>query len=118
MLYYYVLSERSTMVVKRYSSREARANFSEILGMVYYTKEPVIVEKKGKPYAVLISPEQYDAMEKAEQRTWQLIDQLREQNADADPEDILADVTAEVEAVRQEGYAREQQEQDAGQRGR
>lgn len=103
------------MVVKRYSSREARANFAELLGMVYYTKEPVIVEKKGKPYAVLISPEQYDAIEKAEQRTWQLIDQLREQNADQDPDDILADVTAEVEAVRQERYAKEH---DAGQRGR
>jgi prevent-host-death family protein len=102
-------------MVKRYSSRDARANFSELLGMVYYTKEPVIVEKKGRPYAVLISPDQYDAMVKAEQRTWQLIDEMRERNAGLDPDAILADVTAEVEAVRQ---ARYEQEQDAGQRGR
>ena len=103
------------MVVKRLSSREARANFAELLGAVYYTKEPVIVEKKGKPYAVLISPEQYDAFAKAEEHTWQLIEQVRERNDDKDPDAVLADVTAEVEVVRQELY---EEEQDAGQRGR
>jgi prevent-host-death family protein len=103
------------MVVKRLSSREARANFAELLGAVYYTKEPVIVEKKGKPYAVMISPEQYDAIRQEEERTWQLIDELRQKNAQFDPEEIEADVTAEVEAVRQQRYEEEQQ---AGQRGR
>jgi prevent-host-death family protein len=103
------------MVVKRYSSRDARANFAELLGMVFYTKEPVIVEKKGKPYAVLISPEQFEAIEQAERRTWQLIEQMRERNADMGPDEILADVTAEVEAVRQEHYDKEQA---AGRRGR
>jgi prevent-host-death family protein len=103
------------LVVKRYSSREARANFADLLGMVYYTKEPAIIEKKGKPYAVMISPEQYEAMQKDEERTWQLIDEMRQKNAKFDPEEIEADVTAEVETVRQHRY---EEEQRAGQRGR
>ncbi|MGD9893503.1 MAG: type II toxin-antitoxin system Phd/YefM family antitoxin [Dehalococcoidia bacterium] len=102
-------------MVKRYSSREARANFSDILGFVYYTKEPVIVERKGKPYAVMISPEQYDALQQEEAQTWQLIDAMRQQNAPFDPDEIEAAVTAEVEAVRERRYAEEQR---AGQRRR
>ena len=31
-------------MVRRMSSREARANFAELLGSVHYTREPVIVE--------------------------------------------------------------------------
>lgn len=103
------------MVVKRYSSREARANFSDILGFVYYTKEPVIVERKGKPYAVLISPEQFDAIQQEDARTWQLIDAMRRKNAQVDPEEIEAAVTAEVEAVRAQRF---EEEQRTGQRGR
>jgi hypothetical protein len=33
------------MLTKRMSAREARANFSDLLGQVFYTKEAVIVEK-------------------------------------------------------------------------
>lgn len=84
------------------SAREARANFSDLLGSVYYTKEPVIVEKKGRPFAVVISPEQYETLLKEQERAWQIVDQVRERNAGKTPEEVERDVTAEVEAVRQE----------------
>src|SRR3712207_4926188 len=80
--------EGRIMVVKRYSSRDARANFSDILGLVYYTKEPGIVERRGKPYAVLISPKQYDAIQQEDARSWQLIDAMRRQNAPFDTDEI------------------------------
>ena len=98
------------MVVRRMSSKEARANFSELLGSVYYTKEPVIVEKKGKPYAVLISPEQFARLEQVRERAWAAIDQLRERNEDKDPDEVLRDVTDVVEQVRQERYQRRKRE--------
>ena len=47
------------MLVRRMSVQQARANFSDLIGQVYYTKEPVIVEKRGKVFAVVVSPEQY-----------------------------------------------------------
>lgn len=88
------------MVVKHISSRDARANFADLLGSVYYTHEAVIVEKKGKPVAVIVSPADYQAMQEAAARDWALIEQVQAGNADRDPDDVLADVTREVEAVR------------------
>lgn len=87
-------------MVKHMSSRDARANFADLLGSVYYTHEAVIVEKKGKPVAVIISPAEYQAMQEAAAHDWALIDDLRVHNAPRDPEEVLADVTAEVEVVR------------------
>jgi prevent-host-death family protein len=92
------------MVVRRMSTKDARANFSELLGLVYYTKEPVVVERKGKPFAVVISPDQYAMLEKELERSWQTLQQVQEQNADKDPEEVLRDVTEVVETVRQKRH--------------
>jgi prevent-host-death family protein len=87
------------------SSKEARANFSDIVGSVFYTKEPVVVEKNGKPMAVVISPDDYTRYQKAEkQQLLQTIREIREHNRDKDPEEIEADIAAAVEEVRQEEY--------------
>jgi prevent-host-death family protein len=88
--------------VRKMSVGEARANFSELLGLVYYTKEPVLVERKGKPFAVVISPDQYAMLEKELERAWQTVDRVRERNAEKNPDEVFQDVTATVEAVRQE----------------
>ena len=89
------------------SAREARANFSDLLGLVYYTKEPVIVEKKGKPVAVVISLEEYERFRKEQEEAFAIIDTIRERNADKRPEEVEKDVTGAVEAVRQEVYERQ-----------
>jgi prevent-host-death family protein len=44
------------MMVRMMSTHEARANFGDLLGSVYYTGEPVMVARKGRPMAVLVSP--------------------------------------------------------------
>jgi len=93
------------MVVRTISVLEAGARFGELAGSVHDTKEPIIVEQNGKPYAVLISPEQYEHLRLA--KAWQAIERIRERNADKTEEDVLADVTAEVEAVRQATYERQ-----------
>jgi prevent-host-death family protein len=88
------------MVVKHLSSREARAQFADVLGSVYYTNEAVIVEKKGKPVAVIVSPKEYAAFKEAQAQGWSHIAAMQAANADADPDAVLADVTAEVDAIR------------------
>lgn len=42
------------METKRISAEEARDNFDDLLGSVRYGGQPVIVEKKGRPLAVVI----------------------------------------------------------------
>lgn len=94
------------MMVKHMSSREARANFADLLGAVYYTGEAVIVEKKGKPVAVVISPTAYQAFQEATARDWAVIEGLQAANTDPDPDpdDVMADVTAAVKEGRGEGH--------------
>lgn len=91
------------------SVREARANFSELLGLVHYTKEPIVVQRNGKPFAVVISPEEYASLRAERERAWQTVDRVRERNAAADPDEVLRHVTAVVEEVRQELYEEAQQ---------
>jgi prevent-host-death family protein len=102
------------MLSKRISVREARANFSTLLGGVHYSQEAVIVERKGKPFAVVISPEQYQNLQKQQQAAALRLQELAERNADKDPDQVLAEVTKEVEAVRQERY--EKQKKTKGRR--
>lgn len=91
--------------MRRISAREARAHFADVLGSVHYGKEPVVVERNGKPFAVVISPDQYEVMEAALERAWTAVERMRERNADKSPEAVLEDVTAAVEAVREERHA-------------
>ena len=87
------------------SVRDARANFADVLGSVYYARDAVIVERKGKPFAVVISPQQYEVMERELGRAWTALEVIQDRNADKNPDEVLQDVTAAVEAVRQERYA-------------
>lgn len=96
--------------------RDARANFSELLGSVYYTNNPVTVEKKGKPFAVVVSPQQYQRLKQEEEKDWAIIGELRAKNADKDPDEIYREVTKVVEEVRQEMYEKEQKKALSGSR--
>ena len=94
---------------KRLAVKDARANFSDVLSQVYYGQEPVIVERKGKPVAVLISPEQWERyQQQTTERLFEAIDRLQERNRDADPAEVERDVTEAVEEVRRARYERRQ----------
>ena len=94
---------------KRLAVKDARANFSDVLSQVYYGQEPVIVERKGKPVAVLISPEQWERyQQQTKERLFEAIDRLQERNRDVDPAEVERDVTEAVEEVRRERYERQQ----------
>jgi prevent-host-death family protein len=84
---------------------EARDNLSELLGRVKFGEDIVTVEKKGKPYAVIISPAQYDAYQKAaKERLFAFSDTIQARNAHYTEEEVMQDVTEAVEAVRKERY--------------
>jgi antitoxin Phd len=95
-------------MVKTISTAAARANFGDVLNSVFYTKEPVVVEKKGRPVAVIVSPELFQRLQEEDERDWAIIEAVSARNADKDPDEILAEVTAIVEEVRQERYERQQ----------
>jgi prevent-host-death family protein len=95
--------------MKRLSVREARANLADVLGAVYYTHEPVTIERKGRAMAVLVSPEQFERFQRDEkERFFETVRELQRRNADVDLDEALRDVTEIVEEVRRERYEREQ----------
>jgi prevent-host-death family protein len=92
------------MLIQRYSAQDARVNLADILGAVYYTKNPVLVEKRGRPVAAVISPEDFDWLRREKEKVFAVIDRIQARSADRDPDEVLREVTAEVEEVRQSLY--------------
>ena len=87
-------------MVKRMSAREARNNFSDLLGLVYYSKEAVVVEKRGRPFAVVISPEDYEKLLRERERDFAIFDEIHAKNLDVAPEEVEEAVAREVAALR------------------
>lgn len=52
--------------IKSVSIVDLRVGLSELLGEVFYAKQPVLIERHGKPMAVLIHPDEF-----ARFRSWQ-----------------------------------------------
>ena len=95
----------------------ARQEWSQVHNQVSLGRTRVIVEKSGFPVAAIISAqdlERFKALEAEREARFSVLDRIRAKNAGNDPDEVVRDVTAAVEAVRQEAYDREQ----AAQRGR
>lgn len=89
-------------MVKKVSTSEARAHFGDVVNSVYYSKEPVAVEKKGKVLAVLISPERFQRMQDAEDRNWEIVESAWERVPERDADEVLAEAVEEVKQMRRE----------------
>jgi prevent-host-death family protein len=93
------------MVPKRMTARQARDNFTDLIGMVYYGKEPVIVERKGRPFAVVISPDEYERYKKvAKEQFFKTAEQIQKRNIRFSEKKVSDNVTRVVEKVRQTMY--------------
>ena len=94
------------MILNKMTVRQARDNFSDLLGSVYYGKNPVAVEKKGRVFAIVINPDEYEALKKsAKAKLFTLINETQKSNKAKDFKQSLKDITTQVEAVRAKRYA-------------
>lgn len=95
------------MVATRMTAEEARDRFGEVLNRAYYQREPIIVERQGKPVAVVVSPADFERYQQlARDRFFQVVDRVQDRNAAHDPDEVLRDVTEAVDEVRREAYDR------------
>jgi prevent-host-death family protein len=86
---------------------EARRNFAEVLGRVAYGREEVVIERAGRPMAVIINLEEYRRLRQLDQEQraaarearFGLLRQAGERNALSD-EDAFAIGLALTEEVR------------------
>ena len=100
-------------MTRRVSAKEARDSFADLIDSVHDSKEPVVLEEKGQPYAVVISPDDFVRLHHlALEDLAQTVAQIHEENRGVNPECVYDEVTDVVEQVRQGAYEREQRPQD------
>jgi prevent-host-death family protein len=85
---------------RKLSAVEARKRLGEILEGVYYRGDEVVIQRAGKPMAVVIPVGRYESLEKNRQRMFELIEKAQEKNRGVPFEVIEAEV---AEAIRETG---------------
>src|SRR5690348_13948075 len=85
---------------RRLSAVEARKNLGELLEGVFYRGDEVVIERAGKPMAVVVPAALYESIVRDRERLFELIEANWEQNKDLALEEVDRDVKAAVEAAR------------------
>ena len=89
---------------RRVSAVEARKRLGEILEGVYYRGDEVVIERAGKPMAVVIPAERYASMERSRDRLFELIEKAQERNKDVPYEVIEREIELAIREVREQRY--------------
>lgn len=80
----------------------ARRNLGQLLEEVFYRGDQVVIERAGKPMAVVISPSEYEAYRKQREQDMKVFDEIREKSKGIESEAIEKDVQEAIEVVRRE----------------
>jgi len=81
-------------------AREARNNFTDLLGSVHYGGQVVIVERAGKPMVAVIPVEMYRQTIAEREARFQVLDRIRSRLPDVSLEQVEQDVAEAIAAVR------------------
>jgi prevent-host-death family protein len=95
-------------MAKSVSAKEARSNFSDLLGFVHYSKQAVIVQKRGRPFVVIINPEDYDRLLRERRERLAVFDEVASRNPNVTPAEAAADAAREIASLRREQQQREE----------
>jgi prevent-host-death family protein len=87
---------------RKLSAVEARKRLGEVLEGVYYRGDEVVIERAGRPMAVVIPAYLYENIERGRNRLWKMIEEAQERNKDVPYEVIEAEVETAIREVREE----------------
>ncbi len=87
-------------MLMRIGSREARERFADLLGRVGYGGDTVIVERSGKPLAVLVPIAQYEALVAERKAALSVVDRVRGKAPTVPEEELAADVEQAIRETR------------------
>ena len=85
---------------RRISAVEARKRLGEILESVYYRGDEVIIERAGKPMAVVIPAKRYEALEQSREQLFSLIERNWERNKDVPFDEVEREVQEAIQEAR------------------
>ena len=79
---------------------EARSKLSDIVNGVLYERDTYIISKQGKPAAAVVPLDILERWQEARTQLFQVIAEVQAQNADLDPDELMAAIIAAQQAVR------------------
>lgn len=88
------------VMLKKISAQKARQNFGELMDEVRLRGDRYIVNRGNKPLVAVIPVEEYIAWEKARERFYQKIVQIRKRNQGIESEKLEREIREAVEATR------------------
>lgn len=88
------------------SARDIQRGYRKVFDSVKKTQKPVVVMANNTPQAVIISVEMLEEFNRlrTERGLWEAIEEIRARNADKNPDEVMRDITADVEEVRKKVY--------------
>jgi prevent-host-death family protein len=94
-------------MTRRISIEAARDQFDDLVREVAQHDDTVVVERDGSALVAVISARALERFRQlAKDRFFEVVDRIHRANADADPDEVMREVTAAVEEVRQAAYER------------
>jgi prevent-host-death family protein len=87
-------------MAKHVGAKEARSNFSDLIGSIRFGNEEIIVERSGKPMAAMIPVETYERLVAERRARFEVLDRIHARLSDTPPEEIEKDVADAVSEVR------------------
>ena len=88
------------VMLKKISAQKARQNFGELMDEVRLRGDRYIVNRGNKPLVAVIPVEEYIAWEKARERFYEKIVQIRKRNQGIESEKLEREIREAVEATR------------------
>lgn len=82
------------------NSSELRTNLSLVLDEVQFNQDSYIIERKGRPAAVIVPLTVYENWKRSRQRFFETVWRIQEANQNADADEVMQDVLAAQQAVR------------------
>jgi prevent-host-death family protein len=82
---------------------EARRRFGQLLEEAFYNKDHFVVERSGRPMAVIVPVDDYHKWQRlAKERIFTMLEEVWERTQDVPAEEIEADIEQALETLRQE----------------
>ena len=85
---------------KKLGITEARGNFREIVEQVQYKGDAFIINRHGKPAAVVVPIEVYEDWKLQRMQFFDVVRKIQEANPDADSDEVMRDVLNAQQAIR------------------
>jgi prevent-host-death family protein len=87
------------------SAVEARQRLGELLEGVYYRGDEVVIERAGKPMAVVVPARMYEQMVSQRDELMNLVREMWERNKGVEPDELERLITEEIRSARDEQHA-------------